>query len=351
MDGDKLIVSRERHLGRIRLNRPRALNSLTLAMVRGLTDALIKFSRDPEIIAVFVTGNGERGFCAGGDIRALYDLRNKDKNPYRMFWREEYRLNAMIAAFAKPYIVLMDGVVMGGGVGISAHGSVRIVTERTRLAMPETGIGFVPDVGGTWLLTRNGGAGLYLALSGATAYASDALKLGLADVLINSSDICALETRLMSIELAADVKNIVKEFSQRPPKGELEEHRQTLDKAMSQERLVDILSFLEKSGSDFASKAAVEMAKNSPTSLKVTHALLKRARRADRLETCLLNEYRAATRLLETHDLFEGVRAAVIDKDRSPKWLPTTLGEVDDEEVANILRGDGGPEPVFPAVL
>ncbi|HYA80273.1 MAG TPA: enoyl-CoA hydratase/isomerase family protein, partial [Methylocystis sp.] len=167
MSEEELIVSRYGRLGSIRLNRPAALNSLTLGMVRLFTRALDAFAADDEICAVLVTGAGERGLCAGGDIRLLYEARGVADHPYRDFWREEYRLNARVASFPKPYIVIMDGIVMGGGVGISAHGDRRIVTERTRLAMPEVGIGYIPDVGGTWLLTRRpGGGGAYMALTG-----------------------------------------------------------------------------------------------------------------------------------------------------------------------------------------
>ena len=189
MSETDLLISRIGHLGSIRLNRPKALNSLTLGMVRGFARALDEFGLDASIHAVLVTGEGERGLCAGGDIRALYDLPGAQRNSFKAFWREEYELNARIASFPKPYVAVMDGVVMGGGVGVSAHGNRRVATERTRLAMPETGIGFIPDVGGSWLLTRDGGVGVYMALSGASVTAADAIHVGLADLMINSSDI------------------------------------------------------------------------------------------------------------------------------------------------------------------
>lgn len=346
-DEDELLVSRDNRLGRIRLNRPKALNSLTLGMVRAFSWALREFASDPAIAAVLVTGEGERGLCAGGDIRALYELRGGDKTPYKIFWREEYALNAAIAAFPKPYVVLMDGLVMGGGVGVSAHGNRRIVTERTRLAMPETGIGFIPDVGGTWLLTRKNGAGVYLALSGATIGAADALDLGLADTLIESSRLAQFVERLTHISCAADVDAAVTAFEGKAEAGELSRHERAFEGALSADCAEDVIATLHASDDAFARAAAAEIAGKSPTSLKVTHALLKRAKAADRLEDCLVDEYRAACSLLDGHDLYEGIRAAVVDKDKKPKWSPDSLAGVDDATVARILAGTGDPDPVF----
>ncbi|WP_457797808.1 enoyl-CoA hydratase/isomerase family protein [Methylocystis sp. S23] len=347
MEQSELLVSREGRVGRIRLNRPKALNSLTLNMVRLFTRALGAFESDPAIVAVLVTGEGERGLCAGGDIRRLYDLRDGDKTYYRDFWREEYQLNAAIAAYGKPYIVLMDGLVMGGGVGISAHGDCRIVTERTRLAMPETGIGFIPDVGGTWLLSRAGSAGVYMALSGATVGAADALYLGLADVSVDSRAINDLIRSLCGIREASEAQALLKRFAQPPGMGELAQNKAAIERAMTAERAEDIIAALAAEDSAFAQKAARAISGNSPTSLKTTHALLKRAMRAAGLTECLIHEFHAACSLLASHDLYEGIRAAIVDKDRSPKWRPATLEEVDDSTVATILAGDGGAEPVF----
>ncbi|RTL83003.1 MAG: enoyl-CoA hydratase/isomerase family protein [Hyphomicrobiales bacterium] len=347
MEQAELLVSRHGRLGRIRLNRPKALNSLTLRMVRLFTQALMDFGKDPQIVAVLVTGEGERGLCAGGDIRALYELRNGDKSYYKTFWREEYELNALIAAFRKPYVVLMDGLVMGGGVGISAHGNHRIVTERTRLAMPETGIGFIPDVGGTWLLSRAGGAGLYMALSGAAVSGSDAVSLGLADILIESDGLTELVGRLLCVSDESEVSSALADLSRPPEKSVLMKERSALDDAAARHGVEEILNEMEASASAFLRAAAAEIRHKSPTSVKVTYALLQRASRARGLEECLLNEYRAACRLLKSHDLYEGIRAAVIDKDRAPKWAPATLDEVTDSMVRSILAGDGAPEPVF----
>lgn len=347
MEQAELLVSRQGGLGCVRLNRPRALNSLTLAMVRAFTAALSDFGRDPAIIAVLVTGEGDRGLCAGGDIRALYNLRGSDKSDFRVFWREEYELNARIADFEKLYIVVMDGLVMGGGVGISAHGNNRIVTERTKLAMPETCIGFIPDVGGTWLLSRAGAVGAYMALSGVTVSGADAVAAGLADRAMDSRRIPELVLCLQEIGSADEALETLSDFSQPLDAGELSAQRETLERAMSGVTVEEILAGLASQGSDFARAAASEIAAQSPTSLKVTQALLRAAADSDTLQECLVREYRAACSLLGTHDLYEGIRAAIIDKDRAPHWRPPTLAEVSEARVAEILKGDGSQEPSF----
>lgn len=349
MSDPELLVSRAGLLGLIRLNRPAALNSLTLGMVQGFARALDEFGADDKVHAVLVTGAGERGLCAGGDIRGLYEHRGAALNSYKEFWREEYRLNARIASFPKPYVVVMDGVVMGGGVGISAHGNRRIVSERTRLAMPETGIGFIPDVGGAWLLTRDGGAGIYMALSGSSVGGDDAIRLGLADVLIDSADIPRLAKELATIRREDDVDVVLLRLAQRPGPGVLHAHAALLDATMAEARIEDIVAALSADDSDFSRRAITEIGRNSPTSLRLTHELLKRAKRAPSLEACLTQDFRAACRLLETHDLYEGVRAAIIDKDKAPRWSPATLAEVSDAVIEAILRGSGDPEPSYQA--
>ena len=273
-----LLISRIGHLGSIRLNRPKALNSLTLGMVRGFTRALDEFGLDASVHAVLVTGEGERGLCAGGDIRALYDLPGAERNSFKAFWREEYELNARIASFPKPYVVVMDGVVMGGGVGVSAHGNRRVATERTRLAMPETGIGFIPDVGGSWLLTRDGGAGVYMALSGASVTAADAIHLGLADLMINSSDIPRLRQSLAEIGGAEDVNLVLSDLARAPNEGVLERHKPLLDAAMAHDRVEDIIAALDGCDCEFARRSTEELKQKSPTSLRLTQAYRVQAR-------------------------------------------------------------------------
>ncbi len=301
--------------------------------------------RDDSIIAVFVSGAGERGLCAGGDIRELFNARDVSPNPYKEFWREEYRLNAQIAAFPKPYVVLMDGVVMGGGVGVSAHGNARVVTERTRLAMPETGIGFIPDVGGTWLLSRAGAPGTFMALSGATICAADAIFVGLADYFIPFAEIEALRARLTTIATAPQARVVLTELAREPPRSPLAEHSALLGAAMTCESVEDILAALRANASSFARETAALIASRSPTSLKLTHRLLKLALHTRDLRDCLVNEFRAACSLLHTHDLYEGVRAAIIDKDRCPRWSPAALEEIDPATIDALLRGTGDVDP------
>jgi enoyl-CoA hydratase len=343
----EIVVSRARAVGSISLNRPKALNSLTLDMIRDFAGALDCFGADSAIAAVVVTGEGARGFCAGGDIRALYELRDGDKEPYETFWREEYRLNARIAAFPKPYVVAMDGIVMGGGVGLSAHGNFRIVTERTRLAMPETGIGFIPDVGGSWLLTRNGGVGRYMALSGETVGPHDAIFAGLADVLVDSAALPELLSLLRDIGDAGEVRPLLARFAKSSGLGPLSRHESLLRRVMAHGSVERIIAALQAEGSDFAREAAATIASRSPTSLKVTLQLLRRAARAESLEACLLQEFRTACNLLSTHDLYEGIRAAVIDKDRAPRWSPATLVEVEEALVNALLDGGAAPKLDF----
>jgi enoyl-CoA hydratase len=340
-------VSRTRHTGSITLDRPEALNSLTLEMVRDFTRALDEFGADREIVAVVVTGEGGRAFCAGGDIRALYELPPGERGRYATFWREEYALDARIASFPKPYVAVMDGIVMGGGVGLSAHGNLRIVTERTRLAMPETGIGFIPDVGGTWLLTRNGGLALYMALSGESVGAQDAISAGLADVLVESESLPQLLAELGEVATMDDVRPLLARYARPSGLGPLGQQDSLLRRVMAKESVEEIIAALEAEGSQFAWRAAATLATRSPTSLKLTLLLLRRAAGAADLEACLVDEYRAACNLLRTHDLFEGIRAAVVDKDRAPRWSPARLAEVSDAATAALLESGDEPEPNF----
>lgn len=347
MTRPELQVSREGRVGFIRLDRPQALNSLTLGMVRGLARALDDFGDDPDIAAVVISGSGGRAFCAGGDLRALFERRHDDPDLYKIFWREEYAIDSWIARFPKPYVAVMDGIVMGAGVGLSAHGNCRIVTERTRLAMPETRIGFIPDVGATWLLTREGGAGTYMALSGDAVGGADAIRLGLADLLVDSDRIPELMAALSRVRRAEEVESMVAGFARPPGEAPLARHEALLDAAMTGDTVEAVLEALARDASSFARHAASEIAARSPTSLKLTLALLKRARTAPSVETCLTNEFRAACALLATHDLYEGVRAAIIDKDRRPRWAPATLGQVDEAVIARLLAGTGAAEPDY----
>jgi enoyl-CoA hydratase len=326
-----VLVWRDGPLGRIRLDRPKALNSLTLDMVRTIAAALAAFEGDGEVAAVLVDGAGERGFCAGGDIRALHDSGKAEGALARTFWREEYDLNDHISRYKKPYVAFMDGITMGGGVGLSAHGGHRIVTERTRLAMPETGIGFFPDVGGTWLLAHAPGElGTYLGLTGTIIGGADAILAGFADVFVQASAWEAIAAALRDLRPAAgdeQVRALIAPF-ETPVDPPLAAHRALIDAAMAVDSVPEILAALAAEGSDFALATAKTIGEKSPTSLVLTLRLLRRARRSENLRACLDRELHAAGAVLNSHDFYEGVRAAVIDKDRNPRWNPASLDAV-----------------------
>lgn len=339
---DPVLLGRTGRTAHITLNRPRALNALTHAMVRTIDEALTAWEDDDTVGAVLVSGAGERGLCAGGDIRAMRDDALAGGTASLAFWRDEYRLNAYIARYPKPYVALMDGIVMGGGVGISAHGDVRVVTERTVLAMPETGIGLVPDVGGTYLLSRAPGElGTHLALTGMTIGAADAVLCGLADRVVASADLPALTAALAD----AEPGEAVRAHAVAPGEGTLAEQRAWIDEcyaADSVEEILDRLTAQADRGRQAAKEAATIILRRSPTALKATLAVLRAARGLDTLEQALDAEYRASCAALAHPDLPEGVRAQIVDKDRSPHWSPADLGQVLDADVARFLAEPPG---------
>ena len=252
-----LLVWREGVAGRLRLNRPQALNALTHDMALGIEKALLEWRDDDAVKLVIIDAAGDKAFCAGGDIQQLYALgKAGDYDPARKFWAEEYRLNALIANYPKPYVAIMDGITMGGGVGVGAHGSHRIVTERTMLAMPEVGIGFLPDVGGTWLLSRAPGkTGYYLGMTGARMDAADAIYAGFADTYMESGKLDAFAAKLAE---SADVVPVIAEFATRPPESQLAAARTGINDAFGQSGPVAIANRLEimtNAGSDWAAAA------------------------------------------------------------------------------------------------
>ncbi|RMB81071.1 enoyl-CoA hydratase/isomerase family protein [Streptomyces shenzhenensis] len=330
------------HAAHITLNRPKALNSLTHDMVLRIDEALMEWEHDPAVETVVITGEGERGLCAGGDIRAIHDdARDGDGTASAAFWRDEYRLNARIARYPKPYVAVMDGIVMGGGVGVSAHGSVRIVTERSRIAMPETGIGFVPDVGGTYLLAlAPGELGTHLALTGAPIGAADALLCGLADYCVPSASLRSFVDDLARLP----VREALGRHVQDPPPGALARRQDWIDGCFSADTVEEIVQRLLAQGAPAAKETAENLLAKSPTALKVTLAALRRARRLGPLERVLDQEYRISCACLRSPDLVEGIRAQVIDKDRDPSWSPPTLVEVTDADVERFFTPLGERE-------
>jgi enoyl-CoA hydratase len=324
------LIRVERGVGRITLNRPRALNALTHSMVRDIDAALQAWAGDNAIRFVLVDGAGERGLCAGGDIRALYDaVAARDFSVPASFFRDEYRMNARIARWPKPYVALMDGIVMGGGVGLSAHGTHRVVTERSRVAMPETGIGFVPDVGGTWLLGHAPGElGTHAALTSFQMGADDAILCGLADISVASTTLAELTAALLVCVSAADIQDCLGRFATSPQAGALRGSQGWIDPCYAHKSVEAIVDALQHHAAPAAQHAAEEIGKKSPTSLKITLRALREARLQDRLEPCLEQEYRLAMACMKAPDFREGVRAAVVDKDRNPAWSPARLEDV-----------------------
>jgi enoyl-CoA hydratase len=343
-----VIIRREGAAGIIRLNRPKALNALNLDMVRAIAPALQHFAADPEVALVLVEGAGERGLCAGGDIVGLYNSSREGGDLGNVFFREEYVVNAAIAAFPKPYVAYMDGIVMGGGVGMASHGRHRIVTEKTRLAMPETGIGFFPDVGGTWLLSRAPGeVGTFFALTAHNLGAADAIYARLADAMVETARWPELRARLCAAQTNIDhaaVRALIEACASAPAAGYGEQNREAIDRLFAHDSVEDIFVALQADGSDFAQAALKALRDKSPTSLKVTLRLLREARRSATLEECLVREYRASLQVFVSDEFREGVRAAVIDKDRQPKWSPSRIEDVGEEIVDGYFRHHGADD-------
>ncbi|HEX7389088.1 MAG TPA: enoyl-CoA hydratase/isomerase family protein [Acidiphilium sp.] len=332
--------------GHITLNRPRALNALTDAMCDTISDALGMWAQDDAIVGVLIDGAGERAFCAGGDIRALYEAsRAGDYARPAAFFAREYRLNTRIARFPKPYVALMDGITMGGGVGLSAHGAYRVVTERTMLAMPEVGIGFFPDVGATFLLGRvPGELGVHVALTAGRLSGEDAIAIDLADFYTPSARLGDLRDALLESSDPKAVPAILGNATETPPSSALAAMRSLITKSYSYGSIEEILAALDASGIDAAREAAAAIRQQSPFAVKLSLRALRAARRIGVLEPCLDQEYRLALRGIRTHDFIEGVRAAVVDKDRNPRWSPATLEAVDDAAVDACFESLGDAE-------
>jgi enoyl-CoA hydratase/carnithine racemase len=346
-----LIARREGSAGIIRLNRPKAINAVTLEMFRDIDKALDGFEADPEVAVIVLEGAGERGLCAGGDIRALWESSKVKGDLGKILWREEYILNARIAKFPKPYVAFMDGIVMGGGVGLSAHGAHRVVTERTRLAMPEVGLGFFPDVGGTFLLSRAPGEiGTYFGLTGQTMNGPDAIHARFADAVVPSSKLPALREALTKVRpgaTSAGIKTLIDGFATGETAGPVAAMQSKIDGWFAHARMEDIVAALQRDNSELAQATLNTLGEKSPRGMVVTLRLLRLARASSSLEQCLVREYRAALEVFASDDFREGVRAAVIDKDRSPKWSPPRIEDVTPEMVAPYFAEIGAGELKF----
>ncbi|VIO75204.1 enoyl-CoA hydratase/isomerase family protein [Bradyrhizobium ivorense] len=350
-DGD-LIARREGTAGIIRLNRPKAINAVTLEMFHDIDRALDAFEADPEVAVIVLEGAGERGLCAGGDIRALWESSKVKGDLGKILWRDEYILNARIKKFPKPYVAFMDGIVMGGGVGLSAHSRHRVVTERTKLAMPEVGLGFFPDVGGTYLLSRSPGEiGTYFGLTGTTMNGPDAVYAQFADAVVPSAKLPALREALTKVAprtSSAEIDRLIAGFATGEKAGPVAAMQARIDGWFARGKMEDIVAALQADGSELAQATLKTLGEKSPRGMVVTLKLLRLARATATLEECLLREYRAALEVFASDDFREGVRAAVIDKDRNPKWQPDRIEDVTPEMVAPYFAEIGADELKFP---
>jgi enoyl-CoA hydratase len=339
-DAPTVLVRAHAGLGRITLNRPRAINALDIDMLRAIGAALEDWREDPSVDVILLDGAGDRGFCAGGDVRTLRELiLAGHADATGEFFRVEYAVNDMIAEYPKPVVAFGDGVTMGGGIGLAGHASVRIVTERSRLAMPETRIGLTPDVGGSWLLAHAPGRlGEYLALTGAPMDAADAIYAGLADHLVPSESLPALRDALETRADPGTPSELVLLFDETAGPSTLEAAREWIDDAFSAGTVGEIVDRLRARPEAEASAAADTLAELSPTSLAVTLAAVRQARELPDLRAALAQEYGLVLWFANTQpDLVEGIRAQLVDKDRSPRWQPATNDDVAADAGASAL--------------
>lgn len=343
---EEILFGRNGGLATVLLNRPKALNALTHEMCVALHARLKEWRDDDSVRAVLVQGAGDRAFCAGGDIRKLYDEgQSGGRYPYD-FYHDEYRLNADIHHFPKPWISLLDGIVMGGGCGVSIPGSHRVATERVTFAMPETGIGLFPDVGGSFFLSRAPGrVGLWLALTGARLKAADSLHAGVADAFVASDRQDELVAALAeaAINSHADATAVIAQIAGDPGPSDLAARRGQLDRLFSGDGVAAILDALDADGDEWATKQASIMRTKSPTSLRIAYRQVRDGASRD-FHDCMQMEWRMVNRVIAGHDFYEGTRATVIDKDQKPQWQPPTLADVDDATVegyfAPLADGD-----------
>jgi enoyl-CoA hydratase/carnithine racemase len=333
-DEPTVIARRDGRVGRITLNRPHALNALDLAMIRACAKALEAWRDEPQVHAVVIEGAGDRAFCAGGDIRALrqYELEG-EHHKAETFFREEYELNLMIATYPKPYVALIDGICMGGGIGVSVHAPYRVATEHAAFAMPETAIGFFPDIGATFFLPRlPGQIGTYLGLTGARMQGADAVHAGLATHFTSRTDLDAL-----SNAIAADGPGVLGAYAAPLPEFSLAGQRAAIDRCFGADSVSEIIRELEALGDGWATKTLATLRTVSPSALCWTLKALRHGA-AMTLPHCQAAEL-ALTRTAMRHpDFAEGVRAMVVDKDRKPRWQPARIEDVDPDAIAEMFR-------------
>ncbi|MEO1552500.1 MAG: enoyl-CoA hydratase/isomerase family protein [Pseudomonadota bacterium] len=340
-------------VGYITLNRPEALHALNLDMCETILAALRVWAQDPSVEIVLIDhAEGTRGFCAGGDIAMLRESGMNDGRQARAFFEEEYRMNATIEAFPKPYLALMDGVTMGGGVGLSVHGTFRVATERTLFAMPETGIGLFPDVGGGWFLPRlQGELGTWLALTGARLKGTDVAAAGVATHFLPSELIPNLKKQIADADFSAGAAEMLGEILSRlthaVPVGSFASHMDVINQCFGADTAEQIVSALNANGSEWALEQAKTIADKSPETVKVALRQVREGAACETFEDNMRMEYRIGWRKVQSHDFIEGVRAVIIDKDHAPKWSPDTLEGVSDADVARYFEPLGDDELSF----
>lgn len=333
----EILIRVEGRAGRITLNRPQALNALTYMQIGQICTALGAWRSDDAVKLVILDGAGGRALCAGGDVIAMYESRSDGGAFAERYWRDEYRMNALIQAYPKPFVALMDGIVMGGGIGLSGHASHRIVTETSMLAMPETTIGLIPDVGGTLLLGHAPGRmGEYLGLLGERMSAADAIYAGFADTHVARASVASLLARL--VDPAGEPVGVTISRHASAPAAPVHAARQAdIDELFAGVSIEAIHDALAASPIAWASKAAEALAKRSPLALKLTLAAIRRGREMRRLEDALALEFRLVTRLYRHGEFIEGVRALLVDKDKAPRWQPASLADVDAVMIAAFM--------------
>ncbi|XP_053452658.1 3-hydroxyisobutyryl-CoA hydrolase, mitochondrial isoform X1 [Nycticebus coucang] len=355
MDGaGDVLLERKGCAGVITLNRPKFLNALTLNMIRQIYPQLKKWEQDPETFLIIIKGTGGKAFCAGGDVRVISEAGKAKEKMAQDFFREEYMLNNAIDSCQKPYVALIHGITMGGGVGVSVHGQFRVATEKSLFAMPETAIGLFPDVGGGYFLPRlQGKLGYFLALTGFRLKGRDVYRAGIATHFVDSEKLDMLEDDLLALKSpsTANIEAVLETYhtQSKIDQGKsfiLEEHMDKINSCFSANTVEQIIENLQQDGSSFALEQLKVINKMSPTSLKITLRQLMEGS-SKNLQEVLTMEYRLSQACLEGHDFHEGVRAVLIDKDQSPKWKPAALEEVTDEDVNNHFKSLGNNDLKF----
>jgi enoyl-CoA hydratase len=345
---DDVLTFIEGKVGRIRLNRPKAIHALNTAMCAAVLDALAAWRHDPAVEAVMIDHAEGRGFCAGGDIRMLAESGAKDGVEAREFFFTEYRMNHRLFTYEKPVVAFMDGITMGGGVGISQPARYRVATENTRLAMPETGIGLFPDVGGGWYLSRlPGRVGQYLALTGHRLDGAECLNLGLASDYLTSDTLDEAKARIAAAP--TEIEEILTDLGAPVPEAKIVAHEEDINRLFESDRLEDIYAALETSGGIWGAEELATLRTKSPQTMKVSLRLLREGRQMVDFAAEMAQEYAVGARVVMRHDFLEGVRAVIVDKDNAPVWNPDTPEGVTDELIDAIFAPLPAAEAWTPA--